>query len=635
MDKLVKLRNGQWTTGEEVAYREFEIETRAIDEDARTVDLAFSSEEPVETWFGLEILDHGQGSIRMKRIKRKGPLLLEHRSSDQIGVVESVVVGSDRVARAKVRFGKSAHAEEIWQDVRDGIRSHVSVGYMRHAMVIEAEEDDQRTYRVVDWEPFEVSIVSCPADITVGVGRSKVAADRGKEEFTMEEDPKKPPVVPAEPSAAAIDAARAAERKSERERAVEIDAMSKRFAPKLKDIDSMATKAKVDGWSVDQFRAAVLDEMSKEPLPKAAPLGLTPDETQQFSIMRAVQACANPTDRRAQEAAAFEFDVSRAWAAKRGRDARSFFVPPDVLRAEAVARGRRDMNVGTGSAGGYLVSDVLLSFVEMLENASIALPRATVFADVKDQVSLVRETAGATGYWVAEGAAPTESAPTMDRLTLAAKTVAGYIDLTRQMMVQSPMSVEDYARRTLATKIGLAIDLAVFHGSGVASQPLGIINTTGVGVVGPDTHGAALSLANVVDLETEVSQDNALLGDLGYATNNKVVGKGKKTFTNTTYGSERIITMRADGTPEVNGYPIHMSNQIKSDLTQGSGTALSALFFGNFRDIAIALWSGVDILVDPFSQSSTGITRVTGFQDADLGLMHTSSWAVKKDIITT
>ncbi|MCV5839318.1 HK97 family phage prohead protease, partial [Escherichia coli] len=74
--------------------------------------------------------------------------------------------------RAVVRFGTSPRAEEIWQDVKDGIRQHVSIGYIVHAMVLESDEDDVRTYRVTDWEPFELSFVTVPADPSVGVGRS-------------------------------------------------------------------------------------------------------------------------------------------------------------------------------------------------------------------------------------------------------------------------------------------------------------------------------------------------------------------------------------------------------------------------------------------------------------------------------
>ncbi|EHO5627779.1 HK97 family phage prohead protease [Salmonella enterica] len=141
---------------------------RSHDDDARTVELSFSSEEPVARWEGLEILDHAPGSIRTERLQNGAPLLMDHNTRDQIGVVESVKFGSDRKGRAVVRFSRSARADDIYRDVVDGIRGNVSVGYLIH----ETRKEGADSYRVTDWEPYEISIVGVPADTTVGVGRA-------------------------------------------------------------------------------------------------------------------------------------------------------------------------------------------------------------------------------------------------------------------------------------------------------------------------------------------------------------------------------------------------------------------------------------------------------------------------------
>ena len=161
-------------------YREFQIEKRQIDEAKRTVDLSFSSEEPVDRWWGIEILDHQKKSVNLRRLIRGGALLIDHDMKNQVGVIEEVVVDeADRKGRANVRFGRSAKAEEIFQDVLDGIRSNVSVGYQINEAVLEREtKGELSTYRVVDWEPYEISLVSVPADINVGVGRGD---EEGKE----------------------------------------------------------------------------------------------------------------------------------------------------------------------------------------------------------------------------------------------------------------------------------------------------------------------------------------------------------------------------------------------------------------------------------------------------------------------
>ena len=150
----------------------------AINVEARTVELAFASETPYERWWGVEILDCAPKAMRLQRIKSGAPLLCDHNTRDQIGVIESVQIGADKVARAVVRFGRSARAEEWFQDVVDGIRSSVSVGYEIHSAKLVETKDGVDTYRVDDWEPYEVSIVSVPADTSVGVGRA--AGGRGE-----------------------------------------------------------------------------------------------------------------------------------------------------------------------------------------------------------------------------------------------------------------------------------------------------------------------------------------------------------------------------------------------------------------------------------------------------------------------
>ena len=149
---------------DEITYRTFLLDRQKIDEDNRTVQLAFSSEEPVQRSFGTEVLSHGGESVRLGRLNNKAPLLINHQQEPVIGVVERATIDSDKVGRAIVRFGRSATAEEIFQDVKDGIRNQVSVGYRIHKMEKDNDSNDA-LFRAVDWEPYEVSMVSiAPTD---------------------------------------------------------------------------------------------------------------------------------------------------------------------------------------------------------------------------------------------------------------------------------------------------------------------------------------------------------------------------------------------------------------------------------------------------------------------------------------
>jgi len=103
----------------------------SFDVDARTVEVAFSSETPVDRWFGTEILDHSPGAMNESRLSDGAAVLWNHNTDVQIGVVESASIDGDRVGRAVLRFGTSVRAEEIWQDVQSGVIRHISVGYFR------------------------------------------------------------------------------------------------------------------------------------------------------------------------------------------------------------------------------------------------------------------------------------------------------------------------------------------------------------------------------------------------------------------------------------------------------------------------------------------------------------------------
>ena len=153
--------------------RSFPID-RAISVDAeqRTVELSFASDQPIEHWFGFLILDHSPKAVNLKRLKQSGSLLLDHDWRVLVGVVEDASVDGGK-SRAKVRFSRSALGAEVMQDVSDGIRRNVSVGFMVREMKLEKTEKGQPdTYRATRWEPFEISLVSVPADTSVGVGRS-------------------------------------------------------------------------------------------------------------------------------------------------------------------------------------------------------------------------------------------------------------------------------------------------------------------------------------------------------------------------------------------------------------------------------------------------------------------------------
>ena len=603
----------------------------AVDDEARTVELAFSSEQPYERWWGVEILDHSPQSIRLGRLSSGGPLLMDHDARDHVGVIESVRIDADRVGRAVVRFGRSQRAEEIFQDVKDGIRRNVSVGYMIHRATLVEMREDQEIYRVTDWEPHEVSLVSVPADVSVGVGRA-MEDPRTVEQDEQAETPKPQAikelrVMTTETQAPDLAGIEQRAREGEHKRAADIIAIGEKYS-----LQSLASDAVRSGMPVGDFQAKAIEALSSRAKP-TADIGLTEREARRFSMVRAIAALAatGAESRKAREAAAFEIECSQAVADKIGREARGVFVPNEVQQ--------RDLVVGTTTAGGHLVSTDLLasSFIDLLRNRmSVMRAGAQMLTGLQGNIAIPRMTGAATAYWVTEGNAPTESQQAFDQVTMSPKTVGAFTDLSRKLLLQSSVDVEGLVRRDLATVLGLEIDRVALNGSGSAPQPRGVLQTSGIGAVVGGTNGLAPTWAHIVELWSDVAAANADFGTTGFVTNSKVIGKLMTTEKAT--GTAQFVCPGfpdASGVTSIAGARAVVSNQVPSNLTKGTSSGVcSAIAFGNWADLIVGMWGVLDLMVDPYSNSTSGTVRVVALQDVDVAVRHAESFSAMLDALT-
>lgn len=659
--------------------RDFAIPAEAIDREARTVELAFSSETPYERWWGTEILSHERGAMRLDRMAAGAALLVDHNTRDQVGVVVRAWIGDDRIGRAVVRFSRSTRGEEVFQDVIDGIRKLVSVGYRIHDLVLEQRNDAGETYRVTDWEPHEVSIVAVPADPTVGVGRDAGDITRDPASIIPEQHPlagragQHHPQERTMPQQVEIQAPAAAPQPdlrvienqavaAERARTSDIRALGESHQQRV-----MADAAIANGQTVEQFRASLLDKLVQAGTLKPAEspeIGMSARELQRFSFRRLFLAAMDPLNAQAQRDAAFEREASDAARAKQG-DRKTdreggITIPIDVLNADASVFGRdyaraqaaaliakvrdpayRDLVVGTATAGGHLVSTDLLSasFINLLRARTRVIDMgATLFTDLNGNLAIPRQTGGASIYWVAENGAPTESGATFDQVTLSPKTIGAFTDYSRRLLLQSSLDVEAFVRTDLALGVGVGLDAAAINGSGSSNQPTGVLNLSGIGSVAGGTNGLAPTWDHMVDLEAQVANANADFGSLGYLTNSKVRSKLKRTqkFASTN-GQEIWMTGRdpRGGIGEINGYDAYVSNNVPSTLDKGTSTGVcSAVVFGDWSALLIGMWGGLDVMLDPYTGSTAGTKRVVALQDVDIAARRAASFAAMKDALT-
>jgi HK97 family phage major capsid protein len=556
--------------------------------DDRTVRLAFASETPVERGWGTEILEISPAAIRAERLNGGSvPLLMDHDMTRQIGIVEGWEIGDDKVARATVRFGRSALASEILTDVQDGIRRNISVGYQIHDI-----KPDGQTMRATAWEPVEISIVSVPADASVGIGRAADLQD-------VSTTPVQTPTVSLSRSITMSENLQNEIREAELARVREILAQGDKFAyAGGKELAQECVRA---GKSLDEFRSAMMERLGKASPAPTAEIGLSDRETAKFSIVRAIQAMSTGNWKEA----GFEQEVSRAVAKKLGRDPQGIYIPYEALK--------RDLTVGTATAGGHTVATDLAadSFIEMLRNRMAVMAMgARSLTGLVGNVAIPRQTSGATSYWVAESGAPTEGAQAFDQVSLTPKTVGAFTDISRKLLLQSSIDVESFVRTDLAASLALAIDLAALNGSGASNQPTGIINTSGVGAVDLTS---GISWADVVELESDVGAANADVGSLGYMTTAALRGTMK-----TTLKSAGVSGYLWEGDNTINGYKAMVSNQVPA----------GKIVYGNWNDLIVGMWGALDITTDIYTGSTSGTVRVVALQDVDVAVRHAASFSV-------
>ena len=568
--------------------------TRAqqIDDEDRTLEFPFSSEYPVARYFGNEILAHTREAVDLTRLNDGAPLLFNHDPDKLIGVVERAWVDEDQKrGYARVRMSRNPFAQEVMNDVRDGVLRNVSFGYAINDMEQRGED-----FIVTRWSAHELSLVSIPADPTIGVGRSMdapiaaTAASSVPPSTDMEDNTTDLMAVRAE---AASEAA-----KAERTRISGITAITEKHG--MADLGRQLIES---GRSLDEARAAVLDQLGAKAQPvseSAGDIGLSATETREFSFQRAINALANPGDRKLQEAAAFERECSEAAAQRAGKVAQGIMVPSEVLR--------RDLTVGTASGAGDLVGTDFRpgSFIELLRNRSaLAGLGVTSLSGLSGNVAIPRQTASATAYWLAESGSPTESQQTVDQVNLSPKTVGAFTDYSRRLMLQASIDVEQMIRQDLATVLALEIDRCGLYGLGNTSQPLGVKLTTGINT--EDFGAATPTYAEAVSMESKIAADNADIGAMAYLMNATMRGNLKTKDKGTDTGA---YVFEPGGT--VNGYNAVVSNQVES----------GDIFFAVWSQLIMAMWSGLDLTVDPYTHSTSGTVRVVALQDVDFAVRH-------------
>lgn len=614
--------------------------------DKRTVELAFASEAPYERFFGIEVLDMKPASVRMDRLKNSAALLLNHDRDMQIGVVESAKLGQDKVGRATVRFSRSTLGEEILNDVVDGIRTKVSVGYMVHDLVLEKQQDDLSTYRVTDWEPFEISIVSIPADDTVGVGRA-ATSDPGT-------------VGARQMTEATVNAGAAGEMGSGADQLVENlgknDAAArsderKRTAKRNNDIlelgdqwpeyggPALSRQAILDpNMTVEGFRASMLKllgERHKNPQVETGNLEFDRKQpghqgnTTYGMGAREMLAAANLKMFKGIGAVMGKPDHEVAFRA--GMWARAaIHGDQDALRwckDAGVQLHNRAMNEGSFTSAGWLVPiEMEAAIIKNREQYGVARRICRVIDMSSASTSIPRITSDVTAYFVGEGTGGTQSDPAGDQVTLTLKDLMAYTTIGKSSAQDTVVSLAEMVAEEHARSFAIKEDACLISGDGTSTYG---------GIQGIKTllDNSAYSAGRVQATsahdtfpEIDVTDVTSLLAILPVYARAGARWLCSGVFEALVFGR---LKANAGGqtTQTLTGGIIEQdfagfTVTVAHHMPAGAGTTYNAstiLIMGNFNlGVAIGSGSGLMMTVDPYTNAHLNQTRVITQERIDI-----------------
>jgi len=485
----------------------------------------------------------------------------------------------------------------------------------------EGKEGQPSTYRIKHWQPLEISMVSIPADHSVGVGRSEEGNNEHNEQIiyqvrnNMETQENKIEATEIKPDSGFNPNQI---RQDEQSRISEIIAIGDKHNMKQRAMEYVK-----EGKSIDSFRTHVLASLSEaEPIQTSSPnnelIGMSQRESRDFSIIKAIRATVTGN----WNGAELEKEASTAVSKQIGRDPSSFFVPLDVTTNQT-----RNLEKLTNTAGGYLVdTDYMASnFIEMLRNKMLVKQMgARVMSGLHGDVAIPKQTGGASTYWVGEGQSPEHSEQSFGQVTLSPKSIAAFTDFTRKLVLQSSPDIENLVRNDLATVLALEIDRVSIEGSGLGAEPPGILATEGIGEVTinvDDPNNADhISWGKIVDLESHIAAQNADIATLGYLCNANMRGLLKQKEKSD--GTAQFLWENGGehGFGMLNGYRVGTTNQMPANT----------LLFGNFADLIIGQWGVMDVMVDPYTLGTSGGIRIRVMQDVDMAVRHAESFAVAR-----
>lgn len=296
---------------------------------------------------------------------------------------------------------------------------------------------------------------------------------------------------------------------------------------------------------------------------------------------------------------------------------------------------RADLSVGTTTAGGHTVQTSLGELIPILQPKLVTRALgATFLTDLTSNFTLPRNNGDSAAAWEGENTDADQTDVTFDQVAMTPKRLACFTVIGKQLMFQSSIDVENLVRGRMNFAVSKALDTAAINGSGTSNQPTGVLNTSGIGSVAIGTNGGNPTWAHIVSLETAVATGDADMGRLGYLSTPGIRGKLKTTEKASSTGIYIWTDERAGDSRigQLNGLDAYTSTLVPSTLTKGTSSGVChAVIFGNWAELIIGQWAGVDMTLDNITLAGKAQIKLIINSWWDIAVKHAASFAAIKD----
>ena len=641
---------------------EWIVETREVGEGKdkkteRVVRCSISSETPYARYMAdpesgewvkaLEVLGHGPGEIDDTRM-RDGLVIQDDHYGDQIGIMDKPEVKDGKIC-GTIRFGHSQKARDIEADALDGIKRNMSVGYI----VNEYKRDgvDAATglpiFRVTNWTPYEASFVNVPADTNIGVGRAEAdeTTSRTAARPAAESTNKKGIQIMDKPTTSGYTA----------EQKTKIREMASAAHVSGEEVADILTSER----SFEEIREELLNrrekylaELAKKPAKPAEEARAVIDESnkakirQKYDFAKVLRYYAEVAESKYSSIdIAFEREVSDELAKQTGRAVQGILLPDFVGNRAAANASDGGLTLGTpgyaddaatgggisgiGGAGKNLIETLLLAgqFIDALVATLVLREQlgAEVLTGLVGNISIPKG-GSISGGWVAEGSNVAKKNPTFGQITATPHTYGAYVDITRKLLLQSSVNVQAKVLEWLLYACAAGIETAAFQGAGTSGAPTGLCTALNSAAT---AWSNAPTFDKIVDLVAAVKTANAYKPSMKFVGNSGVWAKLAKTrdYEVLTDGASTPKNVGAIG-GSVRLLDTATNKVIGRDFVEANLMPAAKLLFGDFTQLSVCLWSGTDIIVDPYANDTNGGLRLVALQDSDILIKRPESFAL-------